>query len=183
MKKFSIFALAMLMLAADAAYGETLREINLRKDSNSEGNFVMFCSRPVKEGSPNGDALVAVGKGNPGEAGSIANAFGQYLDEKRKPALGKVPAETVTALRSKEGTPETVTFIVQLDDATHAKVSAIVGNYSAQTEFPDRPMDVCLNIAGEVLAETDLKMPYRSGLGAANLQLYFQDIGTLNRNR
>lgn len=182
-KTLCLLACLTLLGAGIAASEEILKELDVRADSSSSELYIMFCSKPVTEGSPSGDAFVVVGSGDPSDASTATGAFGLYVNEKRKLLVGAVPTEKLSAHRDATEGPSQRTLIVLVDEIAYDRAKMAVDEYSAREKHLDRPLDVCLNITSSIVKSLGFKMPYRGGLGGANAQLYFQDIALLNRNR
>ena len=165
-----------MTLLAFSAFGEeeVFRHLDV-SDGNHEGHWIMFFSKAMAANAPMGTVGVAVGKGD-----SFEGAFGMIV-KSSKPTLGAATEEEIKALRDDEKAPAATITLIDVSPEQYAAAKEAVDVYSAREEHVDRQTDVAMNFAFDVFKNLPLKRPYRSGLGGANVIIYYSDIGLLNR--
>ena len=178
---FQIGAVAMSVWMTVSAAAESLKVVDRRKDTAAEGQYIVFVSRPANAGDTIGEALVALATGKSAEALTMSLVVGLRMVE-GKPAFGSAAEADVTALRSREGTPDVTTLIVRIDK-DQAKVARDVLDRFAKRELgEENPAVVLLDMSRDTVTAVGLKQPYISGLSGPNVQQYYGDLSTLNRN-
>lgn len=172
-----LFTCLFTVLPASSVTAEEVRKLDV-SGGKHEGHWMMVVARPVQEGSPMGFAAIALGKDD-----EFEGAFGYYVQEGR-PAAGVISEEQIKETRAIEDEPGTDTAVIRLSPAQYEKAAKVLKKWSDMEEYIDPPHDTAVNFGWALVkAVGELKMPYRTGLGAVNPIVWFSDIGLLNRNK
>ncbi len=140
---------------------------------------MLFCSRPLEEGSAEGDAFVGLGRGEDVAALAWDGGFGLYRKDDA-PAVGAIAGEYAAGARADAATK---TFAVRVDGAQYAEARALVETWSTRDDFIDEPDIEALNFCETLVKKLGMKKPFRNVLGRADPHVYFDDLRKLNRDK
>jgi hypothetical protein len=175
MKTFALYAMALVLLAAPAAFAaEQLREVDA-SGGTSNGQWVLFISKGAAPNAPMGTAAVAVGKGDKFQAG-----YGLHMAA-GKPTVAAVKEELIKSERESDKEPAATTLIVKVSKDQHAEVTKIIKEWTKIEEHIDPPNDVAVNFVQEIIDALGMKRAYRTGLAPVNPVQYYADLSIVNR--